>query len=170
LLLAGALVLGGVAQALSAVQAAFVQPWTHWNARTAAILLRSCGLEAATYGTLLALDDATLDVRAGCNGLVALLILASAIVAFPAPWRLRLEGIAVAVVLVFALNAFRLSTLLLIARYFPARLEFFHLYVWQPLMALCAFGIFLGWGTRLNSAGAIRPAPPAGITGGVAHG
>jgi exosortase/archaeosortase family protein len=158
LMLAGALLLGGVAQASPAFQDGFVQPWTRGNARAAALLLRSCGLETATHGTLLALDDATLDVRAGCNGLVALLLLGSAILAFPAPWRWRLGGILVAAALVFALNAMRLCTLLLIARYLPARLEFFHLYVWQPLMALAAFAIFLGWGHRVAVAEGSRAA------------
>ena len=170
LMLLGALLLGGAAQALSVVQAAFVQPWTRWNAGAAVLLLRAFGLQAATHGTLLALDDATLDVRAGCNGLVALLLLGSAILAFPAPWRRRAAGIAVAAALVFALNALRLGTLVLIARYAPARLEFCHLYVWQPLMALSAFAIFLGWGNRLARAKAPRQAPPAGMADGVASG
>ena len=169
-MLLGALLLGGLAQALPVAQAAFVQPWTRWNARAAAGLLRACGLQVATRGTLLALDDATLDVRAGCNGLIALLLLGSAILAFPAPWRRRLGGLAVSAALVFALNAVRLVTLLLIARYLPARLEFFHLYVWQPLMALAALAIFLGWGRGLAVTGPSRAAPAAGMADGTARG
>jgi hypothetical protein len=47
----------------------------------------------------------------------------------------------------------RLVTLIVVARYAPARLEQFHIYIWQPLMALIAFALFFVWASCFTLSG-----------------
>jgi len=83
----------------------------------------------------------------------ALLILVATMLAFPAPWGRRLLGIAVGTLAVLGCNVVRLVTLIVVARYFPARLEQFHIYIWQPLIALIAFALFFVWATCFTLSG-----------------
>ena len=49
------------------------------------------------------------------------------------------------VLAVFGLNGIRLVNLILIARFYPEQLELFHLYIWQTLIIVIAFALFLFW-------------------------
>ena len=60
-----------------------VSPWTHCNAVATATMIRIFGGNAKVLGTAISSGSATLDVRNGCNGVHALLMLASAILATP---------------------------------------------------------------------------------------
>ena len=56
---------------------------------------------------------------------------------------------ALGAIAVFGLNIIRLVNLVLVAVRWPDWLDFFHIYVWQTLMVILAFGVFLLWGTWL---------------------
>lgn len=138
--------LGIVGLSLLVVQKRVVPPWTQANVSAAAAVARLILPDARAVGTALSSGPAVLDVRTGCNGVHAVLIFAPAVLAFPAPWTRRLAGLVLGAAAIFALNIVRVVNLLLVAVHLPAQLEFFHIYVWQALMALLAFGIFLLWG------------------------
>src|SRR5438093_5499843 len=124
----------------------FIVPWTQSNALAAAGLMRLVGIEAEARGLLLSCDHTTLSVKTGCNGVEAFIILASAILAFPGRWAHRCLGLLLGAIVIFGINLLRLMNLLLVAVHFPSRLELFHGYIWQPLIVLIAFGLFLLWG------------------------
>jgi exosortase H (IPTLxxWG-CTERM-specific) len=149
LLFASYLLAGNLLLLVPSVKARFVEPWTALNARWAVHLADWGGESFQAAGTLVEVGTADVSVKPGCNGVHALVLCLGAILAFPAPWSRRLAGLAIATVGVFGLNLIRLVNLFYIARYFPEQLEFFHVYVWQTLIALLAFGIFLGWGRFL---------------------
>ena len=44
-------------------------------------------------------------------------------------------------------NIIRLINLIVVAKYWPNRLELFHIYIWQTLIVLIAFALFIVWGT-----------------------
>jgi exosortase/archaeosortase family protein len=96
-------------------------------------------------GVSVGVAGARLVVLPGCNGMEAVLIVVASILAFPASWSRRLVGILLAAALIFGFNIVRLATLIAVARYLPARLELFHVYIWQPLIVLIAFCLFLAW-------------------------
>jgi len=128
----------------------FVTPWTHLNVRSAVTLARPLGLDIQPSGTQMLMPDGViLDAKKGCDGTAALLILSATILAFPAPWRSRLLGLLIGAVAIFAINAIRIMTLLLIGAHWPQWLQVFHVDVWQPVMVLISFGLFLVWGTWL---------------------
>ncbi|HEV8337230.1 MAG TPA: exosortase H [Candidatus Polarisedimenticolia bacterium] len=151
------LLAGNLLLLLPPVKEWFVEPWTALNARWAVELSRWGGASLQAAGTVVKTESGSVSVKPGCNGVHALVLCASAILAFPAPWTRRLIGLVMAAVGVFGLNLVRLVNLFYVARYHPESLEFFHVYVWQTLIALLSFGIFLGWGRFLASSASETP-------------
>jgi exosortase H (IPTLxxWG-CTERM-specific) len=139
---------GNFSLAIPFVDARLIEPWTQANASAAAGLTRLFGMDTDATGMLLTAGAARLSVKKGCNGVEAVIILASAILAFPAPWSRRLLGLLLGAAAVFGFNILRLVNLLVVAVHFPERLELFHIFIWQTLIILIAFGLFILWGTR----------------------
>lgn len=80
-----------------------------------------------------------------CNGIEAVIILVSAIVAFPAPWKNKVFGVLLGVVAIQALNLLRIISLFYLQQWNRAWFDWFHLYLWQALIVLDALVVFLLW-------------------------
>jgi len=130
----------------------FVGPWTRFNASASAALATALGVESTAYGTIVRCGSQTLNILAGCNGAHALLILVASILAFPASWSRRWIGVALGIPLLLGFNLVRLVNLIVVATHWPERLELFHVYIWQTLIILIAFGLFVLWGNFLAQA------------------
>jgi len=145
------LVVGNLLLALPWTKRGFSDPWIALNASVTAMATRGLGFEASSSGSSLRCGPGALTVKEGCDGVLPMLILASAILAFPAPLSRRLAGVILGTLFIFTLNIVRLVNLLLVAAYDPGHLELFHVYIWQVLMGVLTFGAFLLWGTLLSS-------------------
>lgn len=124
-----------------------VEPWTEAVARVSAAAVTSFDEGAVASGRQL-LDRYTgrgVSIEAGCNGLEAMILLAAAIIAFPAPWARRLGGIALGGLAVQALNGVRIVSLFYLARWNFAAFEWAHLYLWQPLIMVDVLVVWLVW-------------------------
>src|SRR5262249_52129482 len=86
-----------------------------------------------------------ISIVAGCSGVEAVLILGSAVLAFPAPWKHRLLGVAVGFVAIQALDLGRLISLVYLREWKPVWFGWFHLYLWQALIILDALVFWLIW-------------------------
>ncbi len=142
------------------VDAYLVYPWTVLNARWAVSLANLTEEGYVAQGTLVRAGWRQVSVEVGCNGVEAVALCVSAILAFPAPWKRRILGILMGIVGVFALNLIRLANLFIVERHFPQYSELFHVYIWQTLIAAMALGLFLIWGRFI--AGGFAIAAPAG--------
>jgi exosortase H (IPTLxxWG-CTERM-specific) len=131
--------------ALNAVNDAVIVPFTEVVARGSALLLRGVESGVGTAGTVIRSPRFALDVRNGCNGVEAAILLAAAILAFPATLRSRLAGLAVAGVAIELLNLVRLSFLFWLGEHDRRIFDFFHVAVWQSLIILAAISIFVLW-------------------------
>src|SRR5688500_13549468 len=67
-----------------------VVPFTTAITVVAAQVLNWIGYSVTTVGTLMRDGSFVVNVKNGCNGLEAMLLLCSAILASPAPWKARL--------------------------------------------------------------------------------
>ena len=144
------IVVGHLLFDVSWVERTLVDRWTSANTQLAAALAGPLGVdEPHVDGDRLVGHGGSVVVRRGCDGLTAVLILCSTVLAFPAPWPRRLVGLAAGTLAIFAVNAVRLASLLVVAVRWPARIEFFHIDVWQPMMVLISFVLFLTWGIFL---------------------
>jgi exosortase H (IPTLxxWG-CTERM-specific) len=131
--------------ALNQVNDRVIVPFTEVVARGAVMLLRGVEDGVEVTGTLMRSQRFALDVRNGCNGVEAAILLVSAIIAFPATLRSRLLGLAVASVAIELLNLVRLSSLFWLGEHYRRIFDFFHVAVWQSLIILAAISIFILW-------------------------
>jgi exosortase H (IPTLxxWG-CTERM-specific) len=124
-----------------------VEPWTETVARVSAGAITTFDASVVASGRQL-LDRLTgqgVSIEAGCNGLEAMILLASAMLAFPASWARKLGGIVLGGIAIQALNIVRIVSLFYLSRWNPAWFEWAHLYLWQPLIMVDVLVVWLVW-------------------------
>jgi exosortase H (IPTLxxWG-CTERM-specific) len=134
-----------------------VEPFTGAVASASGAALRLLGEEVTRSGTVLRSPRFAVNIRNGCNGVEAMVILLSAMVAFPAPWGARLLGLALGAAAVQVVNLVRVVALFLTGAYLPRFFDASHTVVWQSLVILSAVVIWVFWAQRVAN----RPAPAA---------
>jgi exosortase H (IPTLxxWG-CTERM-specific) len=148
------------------VQRIPVEPWTGLLARASAWLITLFDPGVHAYGRVLqsGRNGFAISIESGCNGVEAALILVAAILAFRAPWRHKLAGIALGLVAVQVLNVVRVISLFYLGQWNRAAFEWAHLYAWQALIMLDVVIVWLLWLRALPPVDAAPPrdAAPAG--------
>ncbi|RZJ06816.1 MAG: exosortase H [Haliea sp.] len=148
------------------VQRLIVVPFTGLLASVSAFLIRLVDPSVLSYGNVLQ-DMRTgigISVEAGCNGVEACIMLAAALVAYPAAWRLRLAGLVAGCIAIQLLNLVRIISLYYLAQWSKPAFEFAHLYLWQALImldVLVVWLVWLRWVTRSQYAAPASAAAPA---------
>ena len=129
------------------VQDAVVIPWTIFLAKMSASILIFFDGTVISYGKVLqhSISGLGVSIEAGCNGIEAALILAAAVIAYPASWPLRLVGIVLGFVAIQAANVLRVITLFYLVEYSEPMFKFAHLYLWQVLIMLDVLIVWLLW-------------------------
>ncbi|MFT5140704.1 MAG: exosortase H (IPTLxxWG-CTERM-specific) [Lysobacterales bacterium] len=84
-------------------------------------------------------------IERGCNGLEAVIILFSAMFAFPAPLKSKLIGFTIGFFAIQLLNLVRIISLFYLGQWNYTAFEWFHLYLWQALIILDALVVWLVW-------------------------
>lgn len=100
-----------------------------------------------------------MSIQAGCNGIEASIILLSAILAFPAGWREKAWGLLVGLVSLHLLNLLRIISLFYLGQWSLRAFDWAHLYIWQVLILLDVFVVFLLWLRYLGRIGQLAPRP-----------
>ena len=124
-----------------------ILPFTAGIAEVSTFLIRLFDDDAVAYGKVIrsTANGFAVSIERGCNGIEAVIILASAIFAFPAPWKHKLVGFAIGFVAIQSLNLVRIISLFYLGQYSHTRFEWFHLYLWQALIILDALVFWLIW-------------------------
>ena len=126
-----------------------VEPFTGGIAKASGVALRAIGQEVTRSGSMLRSPRFAVNIRNGCNGVEAMVILLAAIVAFPAPWKARLVGLAAGAVAIQVVNLLRVVALFLTGAYLPRFFDTSHTVVWQSLVILSAVLIWILWAQRV---------------------
>ena len=124
-----------------------IQPWTDALGTAGGVVASWFDSSVVARGATI-LNPATgfgVTIVAGCNGVEATLILVAALVAYPAPWRSRLLGLAAGIVAIQGLNLVRVVSLFYLGQWSLPAFEFAHLYVWQALIMLDVLIVWLLW-------------------------
>ena len=79
-----------------------------------------------------------MEIRRGCDGVEAWLLLVTAFLVFPDSWRRRLRAILYGTALIFTLNLVRIVSMLHIVIARPEWFDLAHGLVWQSIMVLSA--------------------------------
>lgn len=126
-----------------------VEPFTGWVARASGAALDLLGQDVRMEGTVIRGERFAVNIRNGCNGIETLLIFAAAVLAFPAPWRARLLGLAAGAVLIQLVNLLRVVALYLTGAYLPELFDASHTVVWQTLVVLFGVLLWVLWADRV---------------------
>jgi exosortase H (IPTLxxWG-CTERM-specific) len=146
-----------------AIVGPLVRPLEALAAGATAGLVHVLGVEAIRLGTVVYHPGGfAFQVSRGCLGLVPLALLATGIVAYPAPGRKKLWGLLAGLPALAALNLLRLTQLFVTGVRWPGAFDVAHEVVWQVIVVLATLGIWLGWVRRVDRS----PEPLAAPAGG----
>jgi len=136
------------------LQRAVVEPWTALLARASVALVTLFDAHAAASGKVIlsTANGFAISIEAGCNGVEAAIVLISAMLAFPAPWKHRAIGILAGLLAVQLLNVVRVISLFYLGQWSTRAFEWAHLYVWQGLIMLDVLIVWLVWIRTLPTA------------------
>lgn len=136
---------------LQQVNDGFVVPFTAGVADASGVALKILGQDITQTGTVIRLNTKpfAVNIKNGCNGIETMVIFLAAVMAFPAPWKARLVGLALGCLAIQAVNLVRVVALFFTGAYFPKFFDSSHTVVWQTIVI--AFGVFLWifWADRL---------------------
>jgi exosortase H (IPTLxxWG-CTERM-specific) len=139
-----------------------VVPFTAGIARVSAGILRVLGEDVAVSGTEIRSPRFAVNVENGCNGVETALLFGAAVLAFPAPWKRRLLGLAAGFVAIQVVNLVRVVSLFWIGAHRPALFTASHTVLWQSIVVLCGVLLFLAWATHEQRARAAAVTHEAG--------
>jgi exosortase H (IPTLxxWG-CTERM-specific) len=132
---------------LTPVQDHVILPFTSGIAHVSAWLMQLFDRDVVSSKNdiLNALTGGGIKIVAGCNGVEAVLILVSAIIAFPAPWKHKLVGMTLGFVAIQTINLVRIISLFYLHEWSQVWFDWFHLYLWEALIILDALVFWLIW-------------------------
>lgn len=135
-----------------------VEPFTGLVAKASGAVLGVLGQDVQMYGTIIRSPRFAVNIRNGCNGVEAMLIFLAAVLAFPAPWRSRLVGLALGIVAIQVVNLIRVVALFLTGAYFPRFFDASHTVVWQTVVILFSVLLWIVWASRFAAPAPAKPA------------
>ena len=126
---------------------AVVRPWTALVAEASSAVIRAFDGTAQSLGNMVysSRTGFAMTIEAGCNGVEAMLVLLAGILAYPAPWKSKLVGLAIGTVAIQALNLVRIVSLYYLGQWDLQWFEWAHLYAWQALIMLDALLVWMLW-------------------------
>jgi exosortase/archaeosortase family protein len=137
-----------------------IEPMTRASVVTARFLINTLGGSAQSDETLLLGPGVTLDIKDGCNGVIAMILFAGAVVAHEATAVAKLTGLAIGLPAIWTVNLFRIISLYAVAGVAPSMLEFFHIYFFQTLIIICVAYLWYTWAMRSQPPARRDAAPP----------
>lgn len=139
--------------ALGQIVVAWFSPIERWAIQstlaTLQFLVWSLRLPGGVDGTSFHLGVSRVQIVGDCTPLMPTLVMAAAMTAYPAPWRIQFLGIAAGAALLWAFNLLRIGSLMAILAWRPRSFDFVHMYLWQTITLAVVLVIFLVW-TRLQ--------------------
>jgi len=139
-----------------------IVPFTTGIAAVSGTALRAIGEPAVVAGTEIKSGTFGVNIENGCNGVETALLLAAAVLAFPAGWRQRLVGFLLGFAAIQVLNLIRVVSLVWIGRHRPALFDSSHTVIWQSAVVLFGVLLFLFWASRQTRRPATSPEEKAG--------
>lgn len=113
-------------------------------------LLQFCGGHATRESAIMRSPGGFgVEMRDGCNAINVTILLWSALIAFPAPWKKKLIGIAAGTLIIQAVNILRFISLFYLGQYSMEWFDFAHSYLWESLIMLDTMVVFWFWVTRI---------------------
>ncbi len=106
-------------------------------------LIELINIPVKADGAMLHLSSNIMEVKFGCNGLEAILLLVSAILAYPSSIKAKFLGIIIGSSFLQVFNIIRIAILAWVLEKHPTVFPIMHEYITQSIMIAIAFVIFL---------------------------
>lgn len=123
------------------------------NAVVGSFLLNIFGMDTNTIGERIISKEFSVNVKAGCDGIEAIMLCVAGMLVFPSKWGQKVKGILVGVSFLLFLNLFRIMTLFLTGKYYRKAFDFMHLDFWQVLfiiLAVITVFVWIQWVNKQN--------------------
>ena len=115
------------------------------NARVSNALLHALGQDTAVADVTIHSARYSVSIRRGCDAIEPAWFFCAAVLAFPAPWRRKLTGLAAGTAFILLLNLARIVSLYFIGMEAPAYFATAHLELWPAAFILTALLLWIGW-------------------------
>jgi archaeosortase B (VPXXXP-CTERM-specific) len=115
------------------------------TAEITGFFLKLLGLGAEVSGRIVLMPNFSIEVVGECTGLYEMLILLSAMIAYPAGWKKKLIGAGLGIPLLYLINIVRMVFISVVGNWSPKSFEFLHLYFWQVAMILMIVSVWILW-------------------------
>ena len=129
------------------------------NARCAAGIVRAFGYEPQVKGTLIHMPGCALDIKRGCDAILASGLFILGIAAFPSTLMEKLPAMLIGTMALAILNLFRILSLLVVKKHFPGAFHVVHVDVWQIVFVLVPLVFWLSWAWWAKSRAMARDVP-----------
>jgi exosortase H (IPTLxxWG-CTERM-specific) len=124
--------------------------FSRWLVHVSQTLIHLFGGHAVRQGAILrAPGGFGVEMRDGCNAVNVTIFLWSAVLAFPASWKMKGLGVAIGSSIIQAVNILRFITLFYLGQYSMAWFDFAHNYLWESLLVLDTMVVFWLWVNRV---------------------
>ncbi|MFK5892684.1 MAG: exosortase H [Pseudomonadota bacterium] len=132
---------------LSITQQNIIIPWTEFLASISSAIVSFFDANAISHGVILqdSKSGFAVSIQPGCNGIEAAIVLIAAISAFPSRFIEKITGIVIGFIAIQALNIIRIISLFYLGQWNSTVFEWAHLYIWQALIMLDVFIVFILW-------------------------
>jgi exosortase H (IPTLxxWG-CTERM-specific) len=134
--------------ALRPVNDRVVNPYTTFVAHEAKVALNLFGEGATVRGQILSSRRFSVAIYNGCNGLEAILIFASGVLAFPATPLRKVLGLLLGFLSIQVANIVRVVSLFYVGVFKPAWFSAAHIFIWQSLIIVLSVVLWLVWVNR----------------------
>ena len=126
-------------------KSSYFESYLSINAGWAAGIVRAFGYDALIKGTLIHMPGCALDIKRGCDAILASGLFILGIAAFPATLGEKLPAMLIGTVALAILNLVRILSLLVVKKHFPWAFHVLHVDVWQIVFVLVPLVFWFGW-------------------------
>jgi exosortase H (IPTLxxWG-CTERM-specific) len=143
----GLLLLAALIYNLPIVEDRFIEPWNHLLAQAAFGVMHWADSTVQLSGNVLSSTTQAhaVSVESDCNGIEPTLLVLSAVLAFPASWSRRIQGLAVGLAVVQGLNLVRIVSLFYFGLWDTEIFDWTHKYLWPVVLTIAALATFVWW-------------------------
>lgn len=123
------------------------------NSGIASFILNLFGQQTQSMGSVISSNAFSIDIKQGCDALEPMALFAAIALAYPAVIIKKIQGVFIAILILFSLNIVRIVSLFLIGVYIENIFDLMHIDVWQFLFMMVAILLclwFIRWTKQSN--------------------
>ena len=123
---------------------------TALDAKIASVVLNLFGYGTSAADSVLASPQMRVNVQTGCDGIEAMALFGSGVLAYTATRKHKIKGIFYGFLILFVINIVRVIHLWLTGLYMPSYFDIFHETIWQIAFILLAILLWAFWISRIR--------------------